>query len=62
MRLSVSLIIRARLWSAPHLKVIQETRTAETRRTQRFLHILCALSAPLISVSQITPKLSTPRG
>jgi hypothetical protein len=61
MRLSVSLIIRARLWSAPHLKVIQETRTAETRRTQRFLHILCAL-APLISVSQIIPKLSTPRG
>jgi hypothetical protein len=25
------------------LEVIQETRTAETRRTQRFLHILCAL-------------------
>jgi len=26
-----------------HLKVMQETRTAEARRTQRFLHILCAL-------------------
>jgi hypothetical protein len=34
------------------LKVIQETRTAETRRAQRFLHILCALCASAVNISE----------
>jgi hypothetical protein len=46
---------------ARHLKVMQETRTAETRRTQRFLHNIPLRSLRLSSsVSQITPKLSAP--
>ena len=40
------LILRPAPWSGVrHLKLIQEIRTAETLRTQRFLHILCALCA-----------------
>ena len=34
---------------ACHLKVTQETCIAETRRTRRFLHILCALCASHVS-------------
>jgi len=46
---SVSLlIIRAVPGGVRHLKVIQETCTAETPRTQRFLYILCALCASAV--------------